>query len=135
MGNLVRLYRMTGQEHLATRSDELIRAFSAEVGKNSMVYPLVLSALDFYFGPSQEIVLSGEDPKAMLEVIRKPFLPNKVVLHRTVENAELLSGLAPYTETQTSLEGKVTAYVCEGFACQLPTTELSELKKNMGLSN
>ncbi len=133
MENLVRLYRMTGQSHFEARGTELIRAFSGEIEQNGMVYPLVLTALDFYFGPSQEIVISGGDPEAMLEVIRKPFLPNKVVLYRTEENAELLSGLAPYTETQTSLDGKATAYVCEEFACQLPTTELSELKKHLGI--
>lgn len=133
MGNLVRLFRMTGQSHLATRSEELIRAFSAEVEKNSMVYPLVLSALDFHFGPSFEIVISGKEPDEMLKAIRQPFLPAKVVLHRTEENAELLSGLAAYTETQTPLDGLATAYVCESFACQLPTTDIGEMLKSLGV--
>ncbi|MDF1825955.1 MAG: thioredoxin domain-containing protein [Verrucomicrobiales bacterium] len=133
MGNLVRLYRMTGQAQFATRSEELIRAFSAEVENNAMIYPLVLSALDFQFGPSFEIVMSGEDPGEMLQAIRKPFLPGKVVLHRTEENAEQLRGLAPYTETQTPLEGRVTAYVCENFACQLPTTDVVKMRESLGI--
>ncbi len=132
--NLVRLHRMTGQPHFAIRGEELIRAFSGEVGKNSMVYPLVLTGLDFHFGPSFEIVISGDDPAAILDVVRKPFFPNKVVLHRTAENAELLSGLAPFTEFQVPLDGKATAYVCQEFTCQLPTSEISVMKKSLGLS-
>ncbi|MDF1657164.1 MAG: thioredoxin domain-containing protein [Verrucomicrobiales bacterium] len=133
MENLVRLHRMTGQPHFETRGEELIRAFSGEIEKNSMVYPLVLSGLDFYFGPSLEIVISGNDPGEMLKAVRKPFLPNKVILRRTEENSELLTNLAPYTEFQLPLDGKATAYVCEDFACQLPTTEISVLKESLGL--
>ncbi len=133
MENLVRLHRMTGQPHFATRGEELIRAFSGEVEKNSMVYPLVLTALDFHFGPSFEIVISGDDPGEMLEAIRKPFLPNKVVLHRTGENAECLTCLAPYTEFQVPLDGKATLYVCQDFACRLPTTGVSVMKKSLGI--
>lgn len=133
MGNLVRLYRITGQPHFATEAEELIRAFSGEIEKNSMVYPLVLTALDFHFGPSFEIVISGENPGTMLEAIRKPFLPRKVVLHRTAENAELLAGLAPYTEFQVPLGDDATVYVCEDFACRLPTTEVEKVKESLGV--
>ncbi|MEM9018394.1 MAG: thioredoxin domain-containing protein, partial [Verrucomicrobiota bacterium] len=118
IGNLVRLHRMTGDPSYATRGDELIRAFSTEIEENAAVYPLILSFLDFHFGPSFEIVVSGPDAEEMLAEIRKPFLPNKVILRRTDENAASLMTLAPYSETQVPQDGKATAYVCRHFACE-----------------
>ncbi|MEM7516775.1 MAG: thioredoxin domain-containing protein, partial [Planctomycetota bacterium] len=135
IGNLVRLHRMTGRPEYATRGDELIRAFSAEVEEHAMVYPLALSFLDFHFGPSFEIVISGGDSDEMIGALREPFLPNKVILRRTEENAKRLAALAPYTETQTAQQGMATAYVCESFACQLPTTDVAEMMETLGVGS
>lgn len=127
IGNLVRLHRMTGRPEFATRGDELIRAFSTEIEQNTMVYPVALLGLDFHFGPSQEIVLSGPGTDEMIAEIRKRYLPSKVVMVRTDENAAALAAIAPYTETQVPVDGKATAYVCENFACKMPTTKVEEL--------
>ena len=135
IGNLSRLYRMTGRPDYATRNDELIRAFSGEIGKQPMVYPVALCGLDFTFGPAHEIVISGnrdsEDTRAMLTALRKGFRPNQVILLRTPENAATLAMLAPYTETQLSMNGKATAYVCRNFACKLPTNEIGKMLESM----
>jgi uncharacterized protein len=131
IGNLARLHRMTGDTAYATRTEALIRAFSGEIVEQPAVYPETLCGLDFYFGPTREIVISGEkdaaDTKAMIAALRKGFRPNQVILLRTPENAEALAKIAPYTETQTSLEGKATAYVCRDFSCKAPTTVVTEM--------
>ncbi|MEM9283014.1 MAG: thioredoxin domain-containing protein [Verrucomicrobiota bacterium] len=129
MGNLIRLSRMTGRPHFSTRGDELIRAFSAEIEQNSMVYPLALMWLDFQFGPAYEIVISGGDAAEMIGALQTQFLPNKTILRRTEENAERLAKIAPFTEGQASRDGEATAYVCQNFACQLPTTQVDEMMK------
>ena len=133
--NLARLYRMTANANYEEKSEALIKAFSGEIGQQPSGFPLVLCALDFLFGPTREIVISGdskaEDTKAMLAELRKPFLPKKVVLLRPTNNekaAATLAKLAPYTETQLALDGKATIYVCENFACQLPTTSLEKMR-------
>jgi uncharacterized protein YyaL (SSP411 family) len=131
IGNLVRLHRMTGQPHFAKRGDELIRAFSAELAKNPAIYPLALSFLDFHFGPSHEIVISGGEEEEMVGALRKAFLPNKVIIRRTSENAEALADLAPFTERHESQGGQATAYVCQNFACQLPTIEVDKLMQSL----
>jgi uncharacterized protein YyaL (SSP411 family) len=129
IGNLARLHRMTGDTAYATRTEALIRAFSGEIVEQPAVYPETLCGLDFFFGPTREIVISGEkdaaDTKAMIAALRKGFRPNQVILLRTPENAEALAKIAPYTETQTSLDGKATAYVCRDFSCKAPTTEVA----------
>jgi uncharacterized protein YyaL (SSP411 family) len=136
IGNLSRLYRMTGNPDYAKRNDELIRAFSGEIGQQPMVYPVALCGLDFTFGPAHEIVISGEkdskDTRAMIDALRKEFRPNQVILLRTPENAAALAKLAPYTETQLSINGKATAYVCRNFACKVPTNEVATMLESIG---
>tara|TARA_R110002096_G_scaffold18401_19_gene62730 strand:+ start:543 stop:2744 length:2202 start_codon:yes stop_codon:yes gene_type:complete len=127
VGNLVRLNRMTGRPEYAKRGDELVRAFSGEVEQNAVVYPLMLSWMDFQMGPSFEVVISGPNPEAMIDAVRKPFLPNKVVMVRNETNAEALAGLSAFTKTQVSQNGKATAYVCRQFACKMPTTDVEEM--------
>jgi hypothetical protein len=131
IGNLARLHRMTGNPDYATRTEALIRAFSGEIVEQPAVYPETLCGLDFVFGPTREIVISGEkdaaDTKAMIAALRKGFRPNQVILLRTPENAEALAKIAPYTETQTSLDGKATAYVCRDFSCKAPTAAVAEM--------
>lgn len=134
--NLARLHRMTGEARFEEKAEALVMAFSGEIEPQPFAYPLVLCGLDLLFGPSKEIVISGDptapDTQAMLAELRRPFLPNKVVLLRpsTDENAAArLAQLAPFTETQISVEEKATAYVCENFACQLPTTDLKKMSE------
>ena len=67
----------------------------------------------------------------MIAALRKTFHPNQVILLRTLENAEALAKIAPYTATQTSIDGKATAYVCRDFACKVPTTEISTMLKSV----
>lgn len=134
IGNLVRLHRMTGTPEYATRGDELVRAFSTEIGERPAIYSMTLTWLTFHMGPSYEIVISGDSAEGMIDAVQEEFIPNKVLLHRSEENAEALTKVAPYTETQTSLDGKATAYVCQNFACQVPTTSIDEMLKSLGVS-
>jgi uncharacterized protein YyaL (SSP411 family) len=40
------------------------------------------------------------------------------------KNGQNLTKIAPWTDSQTMIDGKPTAYVCKNFACNLPTNEL-----------
>ncbi|MCB1230122.1 MAG: thioredoxin domain-containing protein [Verrucomicrobiae bacterium] len=134
--NLARLYRMTGDARFEDKAESLVKAFSGEIDQQPFAYPMVLCGLDFLFGPTREIVISGDpiaaDTQAMLKVLRDSFRPNKVVLLRPTDDeaaVEILAKIAPFTESQLAKDGKATAYVCENFACQLPTTEVEMFKR------
>jgi len=90
--------------------------------------------LDFALGPSREIVIAGDlqgaDTRTMLRALRRPFIPNKLVLFRpSDEETPEITRLAPFTQPQTSLDGKATAYVCQNHHCKLPTTGIEEMLK------
>jgi len=139
VGNLARLHRMTGDPAHQRRGGELIRAFSGDIAERPMAFSFTLCGLDFHFGPTHEIVISGEPGdegvERMLDAVRRPFLPNQVVLFRSEENADSLAAVAPYTETQVALEGEATAYVCRDFACRAPTTDLATMRESLGLES
>ena len=69
----------------------------------------------------------------MLTALREPFLPEKVVLYRPLEQnaAAELTAIAPFTRSMTAKNGQATAYVCREFACKLPTTRIDRMLENL----
>ena len=105
--------------------------------RSPIASPWLLSALDFSFGPSFEVVVAGqpgaEDVTRMLAAIARPFLPSKVVVFRPAGPEPAIAKLVPYTAAQDAIEGRATAYVCENFACQAPTTDLAAVLEALGV--
>jgi uncharacterized protein YyaL (SSP411 family) len=126
--NLTRLHRITGDPEFEKLADLLGRAFSASVNQFPSAYTQLLMALEFGVGPSHEIVITGRagatDTQLLLNELRKPFLPNKVVLFRNADDdSSEIANIAPYTKDQKALDGKATAYVCANFSCEMPTAD------------
>ncbi|HII79006.1 MAG TPA: thioredoxin domain-containing protein, partial [Methanosarcina sp.] len=122
---------------LEETADRLERAFSNLIIKAPSAYAEFLSALDFRLGPSYEVIISGkpgaQDTGHMLEELWSYFVPNKVLIFRPEgENSEI-TDLAKYTKEQYPIEGKATAYVCQDYECQLPTTETIEMLKMLNV--
>lgn len=130
MLNLVRLARYTGDMDLQVRAEALGRALSGNVWGSPPSHTQMLQAVDFLVGPSSEIVICGkrdvDDTRAMLRAVRAVYEPNKVVLFKdSDDDTDALSAISPYTRMLNAGSGHATAYVCRGFACQLPTTDAS----------
>jgi uncharacterized protein YyaL (SSP411 family) len=58
-------------------------------------------------------------------------MPNKVVAGRS-EDDEEAAGLVPLLAERPMREGMPTAYVCVNYACQNPTTDPEQLKRQLG---
>jgi uncharacterized protein YyaL (SSP411 family) len=88
--------------------------------------------MDFYLGRPVELAVIG-DPAApqasgFLEVVGARYLPNRLVA--VAEPGRSRRPLALLSE-RTAIGGEVTAYLCEGFVCQAPTTDPSELARQL----
>ncbi|MBS4024918.1 MAG: thioredoxin domain-containing protein [Clostridia bacterium] len=142
--NNLRLARITGQDELEERANKIIQAFAGDIAQHPQAYTQMLSALDFFFGPSLEVVVVGdicsEETKDMLRAINEDFIPNKVVVVKPLKKKENagdkiaageddVTGLIPYLKDFRDIGGRTTAYVCLDFACQQPTTDIKEIKK------
>jgi uncharacterized protein YyaL (SSP411 family) len=137
--NLLRLERMTADTRFADQADALLQAFSAQVAQHPSSHTLFMAAFDFALGPSFEVVISGApgnpDTVAMLQSLRQRFLPNKVVVFRPSDTpAPAISKLAPFTQHQKPLQGQATAYVCQNFVCNRPTTDPQAMLISLGFA-
>jgi len=127
--NLVRLYRFTGRTEFEVKASQMIKTFSQLIKTSPSAYTQFLSALDFYIGPSKEILLVGNDDekvKRFLRILREIFIPNKVIIYKDDRTEDKLSKAAEFTKSYRSLNG-AEAYICENFSCRLPVTSEKDL--------
>ncbi len=135
--NLLRLAGMTANKEYESRAQSILTAHSVQVKQYPAGHTQLMSALEFAFNPSYEVVIVGnrqkQDTRAMLAALREPFIPQKVVLFRTEEPtaAADIADIAPFTRSMVTRNGLATAYVCQNFACRLPTTSVDQMLKNL----
>jgi len=135
--SFLRLGNMTDREDYLKKAEGISRAFSESVNRYPPGHAHLMVALDYALNPSYEVVIVGrpaaKDTRAMLAALRKPFLPNKVILLRPADKkaaAEIIR-MAPYTKFMVPKDGRATAYVCSNFICKLPTTDISQMLANL----
>ncbi|MBI4613669.1 MAG: thioredoxin domain-containing protein [Planctomycetes bacterium] len=124
--------RLTMDGDLERHAEQNLKFFAGQIDPFPMGYPFMLMALDFALGPSKEVVLAGDptapDLIAMRRALDRGFFPNMVVaLHPPGDGAREIEEIIGFLEGQDALEGNATAYVCENYACNLPTTDPVEM--------
>ena len=137
MLNLLRLGRLTGRADLEEKGAQIARLFARKVELFPAAFTQLLAGLDFSIGPSHELVIVGkreaDDTNLFVQALRARFIPNKVVLLKPVgEHVPEIVGVAPYTESYGTLDGRATAYVCSNYSCQLPTTDPGGMLRLLG---
>ncbi len=126
--NLLRLGRITGNSKLEEEAFKTARAFSKSLAATPSAYTQTLSGLLFAFGPSFELVLSGEkdSPETVLflKKIRKLFIPGKVLI---LNDGGRINKIAPFTGNKPMADNKTTLYVCRNYNCKFPTTSPDDI--------
>jgi uncharacterized protein YyaL (SSP411 family) len=135
--NLVRLGRLTGRTEYEAVSSKMMALFSSQIKRAPSGFTMMLTAIDFALGPSHEIVIVGErgskDTDLMIEALNRNFLPGKVVVFKPKDGvAGGLERLASFTAGLSAKSGKATSYVCSNHMCELPTTDVEEMIKQLG---
>jgi len=132
--NLQRLGAMLDQPKRIEQSQQLLRAAAVTLAQAPTAAPLLLVSLDGARTKPAQIVIAGDphakDTRELLSIVRKHPRPHQIVL--LADAAESQKSLAKHAEFYRSLnrlDGKATAYVCENFVCQLPTTDPAALGK------
>ncbi len=128
--NLIRLGRLTSNPELEEKAFQIGNSFAGQINTVPQGHTQFLSALLFAYGPSYEVVISGDteadDTRKMLDRLRRHYSPNKVLLLRLEEDKDLLK-MIPALKYQEALNGRATAYVCQDFQCSAPTTDPDEM--------
>ena len=112
-----------------TFSDKIFITFSNEIQQTPSGYASMVNAFLFNTDNPKEIVIVGSgkdsDTISAIEKIKSEYVPNKVIIFKdTDDELNKLSPLAKWTVTQETIDEKTTYYICQDFACKIPTTDL-----------
>ena len=135
--NLIRLGRITANEELENTAEAIMTAFANTVNNSPSGYAQLLMALEFAVGPSFEVIICGSKDAVptddMFRALNRRFIPNKVVLFRDVATEPPpIAEFANYTTLMRGLDpDAATAYVCQNFACDLPTTSIDAMLQSL----
>jgi uncharacterized protein YyaL (SSP411 family) len=123
--NLLRLAELTGQQPYRDRAERALAQFDDLFAASPLSTGDALLALDFANDTPKEIVLVTTADRAsllpLLRVLGATFVPNRVVIAIAADSPA--SGRIPLTEGKVAIDGKPTAYVCEGRICDLPASD------------
>ena len=122
--NLVRLWRLTGDDAYRADADAVIAA--APIAQNLFAATAMLSALDLRLGATDVVIVRPKDvdADALISAARRAWTPNVVLTVH--DDAASLPSTHP-AAGKIPVDGKVTAYVCRGETCSLPVTTSAEL--------
>jgi uncharacterized protein YyaL (SSP411 family) len=129
---LFRLAVLTGEAGYERTALAAVRPVAPLMQRYASGFGRFLSALDFHLGPPVEVALvwpagaAGGADQLLREVFSR-YLPTRVVAGAPEGGAADLALLAG----KTAQTGQPTAYVCERYACQAPTTDPAELGRQL----
>ncbi|WP_435010469.1 thioredoxin domain-containing protein [Tundrisphaera lichenicola] len=132
---LARLAALTGRGDLGDLARSTLQTVQILMEKAPTAAGQSLVALDYLLASSKEFaVISGGNPDELsraLVAIHEPFLPHKVVAPSTGPVSEEMVGLVPLLADRPARAGRVTTYICEGFACQAPLVGIEALRNSL----
>ena len=134
---LLKLSVLLDHEDYRRHAETVLEGLSGVMARIPGGFGRLLSALDFYLSTPYEVVLIGDpdapDTGRLLSAVYSAYLPNKVVAGRS-ESDEEAAQLVPLLADRPMRDGEATAYVCVQYACQSPTTDPEELKRQLGVA-
>ena len=135
MMNLLRLGRMTGNTTWEQMADNANQLFSHNIRKAPTGFGSALQAVEFSAGQPQEIIIAGnrtdEDTQEMFQKLRNYFLPRAVILLNDPQDDQIQK-IASYLSDFEMQDGKATAYICQNYSCELPTTDPDKMIELIG---
>ena len=133
---LLRLGLLTDSDHYRRQAVSVLRLVAETTRRFPSGFGRALCAFDFYLGRPKEIVVIGEsgtaDTSALLKVTWQAYVPNKIVALSPPDSVEA-EQLIPLLRDRSLMNGRATAYVCEHYTCQEPTTDPNEFAAQLAL--
>ncbi len=131
----LRLAQLTDDATLRAKAEQTLRLCRDFMEQAPQALSYMLSALDFYLGPTAQIAIIGakDDPRVQrfVQTIRARFLPNKVMAVSEQDDAAD-AALIPLVRGRSLVRGAPAVYLCQDSSCRAPITESTELEKALG---
>jgi uncharacterized protein YyaL (SSP411 family) len=127
VGVSARLYHLTGETVWRDRAEAIVAAFSGEFGRNFFPLSTLVNGAEL-LEMGRQIVIIGQpgepDREALLDVVRKACIPNRVLT--LVPPGSALPASHP-AHGKSQREGRATVYLCEAMTCSAPITWAADL--------
>ncbi len=128
---LLTLGAYEGAARFIEPAESALRAMVLTASQHPSAFAGWLNAMDFAIGPQLQLAIAGSPSDTrfneLLSRFNSEYIPNLIV-----------AGGEPGADDQPTLmaersmrEDRPTAYLCQGFACQLPTTDGDELSRQL----
>jgi len=128
---LHRIALLSGDKRALYHSERAIRAMQENAERHPTAFAGWLCEIDFALGPQLQLAIMGdiEDDRfqELKTIIDRRYLPRLVAAGGLPDSSPKPSLL----NSRELIEGKPTAYLCQGFTCQLPTTSPKVLERQL----
>ena len=132
---LVRLGRLLQRDEYVNAAERILKSMSAGIAAMPAAHGYALLALEWLVWPTREVVIATPNAahaQAMLDTARRnPHPRTLLVLH---EPGGEIEKLIPGITAQGMKDDRPTAYVCEGYACKAPVTDVDSLQRALAAS-
>lgn len=129
--NLYYLGRLAEKPEWEQLSSKIGETFSEQVNRAPRGFSALLQTVQTHVNGTREIVIAG-DSKDIADargVLRKFYDPFKLTLYRPNEDFDLIEDISGFLSYQKAIDGGLTVYICQDYACQYPATDLPALEK------
>ena len=138
--NLLRLGQFADSAEWRDKAYKTLSAFTARLQSNPEAVPALVSALDFRLAQTKQILIAGDptspDTRELLRQVNTRFLPNKILLLADGgPGQQQLARWLPFVAGAHRMKDRATAYVCENYVCELPTSDPQMMARLLDTKN
>jgi len=133
--NLQKLAVLLDRNEYRDRAAAMLKVFGGGPDRQPFQHERLLTGVGAWHDGFQEIAVVGSsdtpETQALLRTIYSMYLPNKIVARLDPADAETPKRV-PLLAQRAQVDNQPTAYVCRNYTCRQPTTDPTELKKQLG---
>ncbi|MCU1349758.1 MAG: hypothetical protein JWO56_2788 [Acidobacteria bacterium] len=134
VANLLRLGEITDSGGWRARAMVIVKSHSGRLAASPIELPQLASALSAALTTPKQIVVAGDprkdETRALLRIINERFVPNRVLLLADgAAGQKRLAQWLPFVRDMKPIDEQPTAYICEHYACKMPTSDPNQVIK------
>ncbi len=128
---LLTLGAYEGDSRFIQPAESAVRAIARTAAQHPSAFAGWLNAIDFVMGPQLQLAIAGSPADETFSQLsfraNSEFLPNLILAGGEPGR----DGEPMLMKGRSMIEGDATAYLCEEFSCQLPTSSPAELSRQL----
>jgi uncharacterized protein YyaL (SSP411 family) len=123
-----RMHAFTGDDRWRECAIEIVAPLATVVGRAPLAVAGLAAAMELVIGPIREVAVAGDpadaETRALVSLVQRRFDPLAVL-------AWGAAGDVPLLDDRQAVGGRATAYVCRGFVCKAPVSDVSALEREL----